>query len=229
MREPLKAAVFASGGGTNLQSLLDHDPPRRWWRVALVVSNRSDAGALKRAAAAGVPTRVITTKDRAPEEVAGETSQALEEHGIDVIFLAGYLRLLPGPVVAAYRRRIVNIHPALLPAFGGKGMYGMNVHRAVLESGTRLSGATVHFVDEHYDEGNILAQWPVPVLPGDTPAALAARVLQVEHRLYPLAADHLCRAMAGHDPPGPLALEGGAYTLVDGIADSVIADPTKTS
>ena len=94
-------------------------------------------------------------------------------------------------------------------------MYGMNVHRAVIESGARVSGPTVHFVDEEYDRGTILAQWPVPVLRGDTPEALAARVLQIEHKLYPLAADHLCRAMAAGEDPGPLALPGEAYALVE--------------
>jgi phosphoribosylglycinamide formyltransferase-1 len=211
---PLVAAVFASGGGTNFQSLLDHqasDPP---WRIGLLVSDRDGAGALDRAEAAGVPRRVIHTKGRDPQDVAVETLAVLKEHGVRVIFLAGYLKLLPAPVVQAYPRRIINIHPALLPAFGGKGMWGMHVHRAVLESGARLSGPTVHFVDEEYDRGTILAQWPVPVLPGDSPEALAARVLAVEHRLYPLVADHLCRAVAEGREPGPLALGGDTFELV---------------
>ena len=210
---PLAAAVFASGGGSNFQSLLDHqasDPP---WRVRLLVSDRAGAGALTRSEAAGVPSQVIRTKDRDPRDVAAETLAALKEHGVQVIFLAGYLKLLPAPVVQAFPRRIINIHPALLPAFGGKGMWGMHVHRAVLESGARISGPTVHFVDEEYDRGTILAQWPVPVLPGDSPEALAARVLAVEHRLYPMAADHLCRALAEGKVPGPLALPGETFEL----------------
>lgn len=212
----LSAAVFASGGGTDLQALLDHqleqtaDP---CWRVALVVSDREGAGALERAQRAGVPTRVIPTKGRSPDDVAAETLAVLEDHDVGVIFLAGYLKLVPDRVVAAYRRRILNIHPALLPSFGGKGMYGMNVHRAVLESGMRLSGPTVHFVDEEYDRGTIVAQWPVPVLPDDTPEALAARVLEVEHLLYPLAADHVCRALLEEREPGPLSLPGEAFIL----------------
>ena len=213
MSEPLNAAVFASGGGSNLQSLLDHqsqDPP---WRIRLVLSDREGAGALQRAAAVGVPACVIPTKGRDQADIASETLEALQEHGIDVIFLAGYLKLVPQAVVAGFRRRILNIHPALLPSFGGKGMYGMNVHRAVLESGARLSGPTVHFVDEEYDRGTIVAQWPVPVLPDDTPEALAARVLVMEHELYPMAADHLCRALADGEVPGPLALPGEAFTL----------------
>jgi phosphoribosylglycinamide formyltransferase-1 len=223
MGEPLAAAAFASGGGTNLQALLDHqatDPP---WRIRLVVSDREGAGALARAAAAGVPTQVISTKGRDPADVAADTLAALSEHGIDVVFLAGYLKLVPRAVVGAYRRRILNIHPALLPSFGGKGMYGMHVHRAVLESGARLSGPTVHFVDEAYDRGTILAQWPVPVQPDDSPETLAARVLKIEHRLYPAAADHLCAALAAGEAPGALPLPGEAFTLVDDAEAAALA------
>src|SRR5690606_35781064 len=126
-------------------------------------------------------------------EEAGAGADALlrllEDAGIDLIALAGYLKLVPREVVDRFRDRILNIHPALLPAFGGHGMYGLRVHRAVLASGAKVSGATVHLVDERYDEGPIVAQWPVPVLPGDTPARLAARVLKVEHILYPLAVE----------------------------------------
>jgi folate-dependent phosphoribosylglycinamide formyltransferase PurN len=141
--------------------------------------------------------------------VALETLETLEEFNIQVILLAGYLRLIPNVIVQAFPGRILNIHPALLPAFGGKGMWGRHVHEAVLRSGTRITGPTVHFVSAAYDEGAILAQWPVPVLEGDTAATLAARVLEAEHRLYPRAAEHLCRAViAGRaalplDPPSP--------------------------
>lgn len=218
LERPLGAAVFASGGGTNLQALLDHqaaDPP---WRVRLVVSDREGAGALARARAAGVPVRVIPAKGRALAEVADETLDALREHGIDVIFLAGYLRLVPREVVASYRNRILNVHPALLPSFGGQGMWGLNVHRAVIASGARLSGATVHLVDEEYDRGAILAQWPVPVLPGDGPETLAARVLAVEHVLYPRAADHLCATLLEGGEPGPLPLDGDRFVLGSRLA-----------
>ncbi|HSG06820.1 MAG TPA: phosphoribosylglycinamide formyltransferase [Longimicrobiales bacterium] len=210
----LVAAVFASGGGSNLQALLDHQEGDTPWRIGLLVSDREGAGALARAEAAGVPTRVIPTKGRDPHDVAVETLEALEDHGAQVIFLAGYLKLLPAPVVRAFAGRMINIHPALLPSFGGKGMWGMHVHRAVLESGARLSGPTVHLVDEEYDRGAILAQWPVPVLPGDSPEALAARVLEVEHWLYPMAADHLCRALLQGHQPGPWASPGETFTLV---------------
>jgi len=201
----LRAAVFASGGGSNFQALLDAevgDPSGTPWRTVLLITDRDSAGALQRAARAGVDTRVIPVRGRSAEEVSVETVEALNEADVDVIFLAGYLRLVPAGVVARWSRRILNIHPALLPAFGGKGMWGRHVHEAVIASGARLTGPTVHFVDEAYDEGRILAQWPVAVLDGDTPEALAARVLEAEHRLYPRAAAHLCRALIeGREPP----------------------------
>lgn len=193
----LRVAVFASGGGSNLQALLDHfrhdDAPVR---IALVICDRAEAGALARAQAAGVPARVIAAARRDPTEVGEETLAALALERIDIVALAGYLRLVPPAVVHAYRGRIVNVHPALLPAFGGRGMYGLNVHRAVLAAGCLVTGATIHHVDENYDEGRIIAQWPVPVLHGDTPESLAARVLRVEHILYPAALTMLAHAIA---------------------------------
>ncbi len=206
-------AVFASGGGTNFQSLLDHQTEASPGRIVLLVSDRPEAGALDRARKAGVATRVITVKGRPLEEVGAETLSVLEDLGIKVILLAGYLRLIPAEVVQAFPRRILNIHPALLPSFGGKGMWGHRVHEAVLASGATFSGPTIHFVDEEYDTGAIFAQWPVPVLPGDTPDALAARVLQVEHILYPLAAEHLCRAVEqGADVKRP-SVPGEAFLV----------------
>jgi formyltetrahydrofolate-dependent phosphoribosylglycinamide formyltransferase len=201
---------------------MDHQSPNCPWSIRLVVTDRKEAGALERAERGGIPARIIPTQGRDPQEVASETLAVLEEHGVQVVFLAGYLKLVPASVVSAYRRRILNIHPALLPSFGGKGMYGMHVHRAVLESGTRLSGPTVHYVDEEYDRGTILAQWPVPVLPEDSPESLAGRVLRVEHLLYPRAAEHLCRALREGREPGPLVLDGEAYTLVADLETSAI-------
>ena len=212
---PLKAAVFASGGGTNFQALLDHqrtDPP---WRIALLITDRPTAGALDRALAMQVPSLVVPTKDRPPDDVGAEMLAGLDDHDVDVIFLAGYLKLVPPEVVSRFANRILNIHPALLPAFGGKGMYGMNVHRAVIESGVRVTGATVHLVDEEYDRGRILAQWPVPVQPGDTPQDVAARVLAAEHVLYPEAADHLCRGLKTGAEPIPWAPAGEVFRLAD--------------
>lgn len=206
-------AVFASGGGTNLQALLNHESSSAIWRVALVVSDRPDAGALDRARNAGRDATVVPVKGRDPDEVAGDTLHALADHGVEAILLAGYLRLVPTGIIRAYPRRILNIHPALLPAFGGKGMYGRRVHEAVVASGAKVSGATVHYVDEAYDTGTIFAQWPVPVHPNDDADALAARVLAVEHVLYPLAADHLMRAVADGRMPAPFEYPGDAFTL----------------
>jgi formyltetrahydrofolate-dependent phosphoribosylglycinamide formyltransferase len=205
----VRVAVLASGGGTNLQALLDafNSVPDAPARVALVLSDRASAGALERAREHGVPGHVVPVGGRAEEEVAADTLALMEEHAIGLVALAGYLRLVPPAVIRAYRGRIVNIHPALLPAFGGQGMYGSRVHRAVLASGARVSGPTIHYVTEAYDEGRIIAQWPVPVLPDDTAETLAARVLLVEHRLYPL----VIAALALGDVPRDLSLREAAF------------------
>jgi phosphoribosylglycinamide formyltransferase 1 len=190
--DPARIAVLASGGGTNLQSLLDrfNAAASPVARVELVIGSRAGIGALSRAAAAGVATEVVDPRSE-PEPLAAGMLRLLEAARIDLVVLAGYMHLVPESVVAHYRGRMLNIHPALLPAFGGVGMYGMRVHRAVLDSGARVSGATVHQVDERYDEGRIVAQWPVPVLRGDTAETLAARVLRAEHLLLPAAVESL--------------------------------------
>jgi formyltetrahydrofolate-dependent phosphoribosylglycinamide formyltransferase len=216
----VNAAVFASGSGTNFQALLDREGKGALWSTRLLVVDREQAGAVARAARAGVPVRYVPVSGRAPEEVGEETLAALREAGIEVIFLAGYLRMIPAAVIDAYPGRILNTHPALLPAFGGKGMWGAAVHEAVLKSGARVTGVTVHFANERYDEGAILAQWPVPVRPGDDATALAARVLRVEHLLYPLAAQHLCRALAAGVEPAPFAPPGGAYSMTESLDES---------
>jgi phosphoribosylglycinamide formyltransferase 1 len=201
-----KVAVFASGRGSNFAVLADHDPPEASWEVALLVSDRADAPVLERARARSVPVRVIPVASRPGEVVGREILQVLEEAGIDLVLLAGFLRLIPAAVVEAYRGRMLNLHPALLPSFGGKGMYGRRVHEAVLEAGVRITGATVHLVDERYDRGRILAQWPVPVLGSDTAESLAARVNSVEHRLFPAVVDRVMRALA----------EGGEFPAIPG-------------
>lgn len=213
-----RVAVFASGGGSNLQSLLDrlNGAASPWARVALVVSDRPTAGALRRAESAGVPTAVIPAPAGAPD-VAERTLDALDSHDIDFIALAGYLRLVPTEVIARYRARITNVHPALLPAFGGKGMYGMRVHEAVIAAGSRVTGVTIHHVDERYDEGRTIAQWPVPVLDDDSPETLAARVLRVEHLLYPLALERLMRfGDAGLTTPPAAAFAWSTTENVEG-------------
>ncbi len=208
----MPVAALASGDGTNLQALLDALRESRVARLARVVSNRSDAGALDRARRAGVPTAVL--RDPRGGE-AGELMAALGDAGL--VVLAGYLKRIPPAVVARFRLRMINIHPALLPAFGGPGMYGRRVHERVLASGAAISGATVHYVDEEYDHGPIIAQWPVPVRPGDTPETLAARVLEIEHRLLPLVVLELARRGVPAEPVRLFA-KGSAFATGDELA-----------
>lgn len=220
----LPVAVFASGSGSNLQAILDYHagldaPP---WRVELVISDQEDARALRRARRSGIRSCFLPVAGRSSADVAGDTMDILADIGF--ISLAGYLRLIPAPVVTEFRERMVNIHPALLPAFGGKGMYGMRVHEAVLASGARVTGPTVHLVDEEYDRGPIIAQWPVPVRAADDPPTLAARVLRVEHLLYPRVVDHLSRALARGCRPTPFSPPGARFlTSSCGPADVVRA------
>ena len=190
---PIRVAVLASGGGTNLQALLDALQGPAPARVTRVIADRPDAGALDRARRAGVPTIVLANPND-PAEFLTAVGDA------QLVVLAGYLKLVPPSAVARYRHRMINIHPALLPGFGGRGMYGKRVHAAVLASGTNQSGATVHYVDEQYDRGPIIAQQSVPVLPGDSPETLAARVLEAEHRLLPAVVLELARRGAPQEP-----------------------------
>lgn len=178
-----RIAVFASGGGSNFQAIADScsdgTVPAR---VALCVSTDAEAGVVGRAGRLGVSTHVLSG-----DEDADSINALLEKHGIDLVALAGYMRKIPPTVVDTFRHRMMNIHPALLPSFGGKGLYGMRVHRAVIDHGVRWTGATVHFVDEEYDTGPIILQDVVPVRQDDTPETLAERVLRTEHRIYPQA------------------------------------------
>lgn len=195
-----RVAVLASGGGSNLGALLKHLDARGAARAAdvvLVVSDRAGAGALARAAARGIATDHV-----ADPSDAGAVLASLQAHVVDLVVLAGYLKRVPAAVTRAYAGRMLNVHPSLLPAFGGPGMYGARVHRAVLAAGAGVSGATVHFVDEVYDRGPIVAQWPVPVRADDTPEALAARVLRVEHLLLPRAVEALAAGRVALGPDG---------------------------
>ena len=175
-----------------------HPSRRGTATVALVASNKPDAGALGVARDAGIETRVLESGPNHESALL----DLLDEQAIDLVVLGGYLRLIPGAVVRRYTGRMVNVHPALLPAFGGPKMYGKRVHEAVLASGARLSGPTVHFVDDEYDRGPIVAQWPVPVFDEDTAASLAARVLRVEHALYPRVLEALASDAIALDDDG---------------------------
>ena len=214
---PLVAAAFASGGGTNVQALLDYQDELCPWRLSLVVTDKESAGVLGRAQVSGINTAVIPVQARTSSDVAQEMLLVLEAYRVEVIFLAGYLRLVPEEVVRRYKGRILNIHPALLPSFGGKGMYGMKVHQAVVDAGVSMTGATVHYVDEEYDRGEIIGQWEVPVRPNDSAETVAARVLEIEHRLYPLVAEHVCAAFVDGREPGPLDLTKVSSTEISDI------------
>jgi phosphoribosylglycinamide formyltransferase-1 len=197
-----RIAVLASGGGTNLQALLEHFDAlgeKRAGDIVVVASDRRDAGALTRATARRVSTAVVQTAAAARSQTL---DAILHEHRVDLIALAGYLRLIPGDIVERYHGRIVNVHPALLPAFGGAGMYGARVHQAVLDAGAAVTGVTVHFVDQVYDRGPVIAQWPVPVLAGDTAVSLGARVLRVEHVLYPIVVNAVAAGRVSLTPDG---------------------------
>ncbi|MDQ3672898.1 MAG: phosphoribosylglycinamide formyltransferase [Gemmatimonadota bacterium] len=182
---PSRLAVLASGRGSNLQAILDHfDAHGRLAKVVLVASNRAGAPALSKAATATIDTAHFNAGDDGAELLA-----LLEEHRVDLVILAGYLKRIPPRVIEAFGGRILNIHPALLPEFGGEGMYGARVHEAVLAAKAEQTGVTVHLVDNDYDRGPIVTQWIVPVLAGDDADSLAARVLQVEHIVYPRAVE----------------------------------------
>lgn len=179
----VRIGVLASGGGTNLQAIIDFLARKGEGTaatLAVVASNDASAGALGRARDAGIPAETFDATDDGASLAA-----ILERHTVDLVALAGYLKRVPASVVKAYRGRIINIHPGLLPEFGGSGMYGERVHAAVISSGATTTGVTVHMVDDEFDRGPVIAQWRLTVLENDTAASLAARVLTAEHVIYP--------------------------------------------
>jgi phosphoribosylglycinamide formyltransferase-1 len=186
----LQIAVFGSGRGSNFGAIIGAIERGNITGAAvhLVLSNNSQAGILELARRHGIPVAHLSRKQYSDDPAfAAAMLEILRLHDVNFIALAGYLKRIPAPVVSAYRNRIINIHPALLPKFGGEGMYGMRVHEAVIAAGETASGATVHLVDEEYDRGPIVLQQSVPVAGDDTPEILAAKVLAVEHELYPEA------------------------------------------
>ena len=190
MKKPVKIAVFSSGGGSNARKIMEHFRNSDAGQVALVVCNKKNAGVIGIADSFGIPVQLI---DR---ELFYETEALLDlmrQYDIGFIALAGFLWLMPPYLVKAYPGKIVNIHPALLPKYGGKGMYGMHVHEAVKAAGDKESGPTIHFVNEHYDEGNIIFQASCPIDPEDSPESIAHKVLELEHRHYPTVIEALLR------------------------------------
>ena len=187
MEHPVRLAVLLSGSGTTLQNLLDRiNAGRLAARIALVVSSRSDSGGLERAQRAGVPAVVVSRKGFADVDAFNDALHGeLQRHDFDLIVLAGFLS--PFQLRNRYSGRVMNLHPALIPAFCGKGFYGEKVHQAVIDAGVKVTGCTVHFADEQYDHGPIILQGTVPVLDDDTPQTLAARVHSLENELYPEA------------------------------------------
>ncbi|MDO4388254.1 MAG: phosphoribosylglycinamide formyltransferase [Eubacteriales bacterium] len=186
-----RVAVFVSGGGTNLQALIDARDAGQLpdGEIALVVSNKKDAGALERARRHDIPARYLRRKD-----FAEKLEPLMREFEIDMIVLAGFLCILPEEFTRLYPRRMINIHPALIPSFCGEGMYGLHVHEAALRRGVKVTGATVHFVNEICDGGEILLQKAVDVLPGDTPESLQLRVMQqAEWKILPMAAEMVAK------------------------------------
>jgi len=187
-------AVFVSGGGSNLKALhAATQDGRIHGTVAVVVSDKPGCGGWEWAKENSIPTYAFPPKKGEPGLSASEIVDILQSARTDYVCLAGFLKLVPPEIVRAYPKAVLNIHPALLPAFGGKGYYGMNVHNAVVASGARVSGPTVHFIDEEYDKGTIVAQRPVPVYPTDTPQDVARRVLEQEHVIFAEVMSALCR------------------------------------
>lgn len=181
-------AIFASGGGSNAQKIMEHFQGISLAKVSFVLSNKAEAGVLEKAEKMGVETLVF---DRPYFYETTEILKELDKRKIDFVVLAGFLWLVPNYLVRHFPRRIINIHPALLPKYGGKGMYGMHVHRAVKESGEKESGITIHYVNEKYDDGSIIFQKTCKLDPADSPENIAAKVLKLEHHYFPRLIEQL--------------------------------------
>lgn len=183
-----KIAIFASGEGTNAQRIIDYFKSSATVEVALVLSNKASANVLSRAQNAGIPQVVV---DKPGFYELNTTIELLHKAQIDLIVLAGFLWIIPEKLVKAFPDKIINIHPSLLPKFGGKGMYGMHVHKAVVEAKEKESGISIHFVNEHYDEGKIIAQHHCSVSDTDTAESLAAKIHQLEYEHFPKAIEQV--------------------------------------
>lgn len=191
-RQPIRIAIFASGGGSNAAQIIRYFKDHELARVALVVCNKAGAGALSVAEEEGIPTLLI---EREPFYKGDAYVPQLQRAGIGLVVLAGFLWKVPQALIDAFPRRIINIHPALLPKYGGKGMYGHHVHAAVQQAGEVESGITIHYVDEHYDHGDAIFQTTCALEPSDDAAAIAAKVLQLEHYHYPRVIEGLVQEL----------------------------------
>lgn len=188
-----RIAVFASGGGTDFQSIIDANERDKFCEITYLIASKEGIGAIDRAKKHGIHTAVFAKKDYPDlEKLYAELTYLLNLNRVDYIVLAGWLKIIPESFVRTFADRIINIHPSLIPSFCGAGMYGLNVHKAVLEYGAKISGCTVHFVNEVPDGGAIIAQRAVEVEDGDTPESLQARILEVEHSLLPECVRKLC-------------------------------------
>lgn len=188
-----RIAVFASGGGTDFQSVIDANLAENFCEISVLIASKGDIGAIERAKKHGIRAEVFSKADYPDlEELYEKLAALLNGLGVDYIVLAGWLKIIPESFIKKFEDRIINIHPSLIPAFCGGGYYGLKVHRAVLEYGAKISGCTVHFVNEVPDGGAIIAQRAVDVEDGDTPELLQERILEVEHMLLPYCVKKLC-------------------------------------
>ena len=185
--------MFASGGGTDFQSIIDANQTENFCEIKYLVASKPEIGAIERAKKAGIETIVYDkTKGEGIAAFYKDLTERFEKEGVDLLVLAGWLLIIPESFIASFEDRIINVHPALIPSFCGKGFYGLRVHAAAIEYGVKVSGATVHFVEADVDGGAIIMQRTVPVLESDTPESLQARVLAVEHQILPLCVKLLC-------------------------------------
>ncbi|MFK7971436.1 MAG: phosphoribosylglycinamide formyltransferase [Bacteroidia bacterium] len=188
-KAPIRIAIFASGGGSNAEAIMQHLQGSSSGEVVLVCTNKSTAGVLDRAKRFDIPTAVLPKTSYTDSQTL---ITLMEEHRIDLIVLAGYLKLIPEAFTRHFHKRILNIHPGLIPEFGGKGMYGMNVHKAVIEQQAPASGITIHFVDDQYDHGMTILQHAIPVDPDWSPEELSRKVLTIEHHWFPQIVVQVC-------------------------------------
>lgn len=203
-----RIAVFASGGGTDFQSIIDANEKQQFCEIKYLIASKEGIGAIERAKKHGINTAVFAKKDYPDlEKLYAELTYLLNMNRVDYIVLAGWLKIIPESFISSFKDRIINIHPSLIPSFCGAGMYGLNVHKSVLEYGAKVSGCTVHFVNEIPDGGAIIAQTAVEVKDCDTPESLQSRILEKEHELLPYCVKKLCE--------GKIVKDGRKVTVLD--------------